>query len=170
MRLSGLPAEGFPHRLNIKERREAGRGIGHPSPWMSGEDVFQTVECVVGGFNPFVFPGAAGCVGPLGVFQFIGEDLEPRGQPDLLVLEVLSGGFGADFPSAVVRHQMQAMMGAFHLELGIGIHPRDGTGLPPMRHGADLRDPPENGAIGVEFRGVGDIAIIGHFIQHKGVP
>ena len=132
--------------------------------------MLHAVERVVGGFEAFVFPGATGFVGPLGVFQFIGEDLEPRGQPDLLVLEVLSGGFGADFPSAVIRHEMEAMMGAFHLELGIGIHPRDRTGLPPTGHGTDLIDPPENGAVGVEFRGVGDIAIIGRFIEHERLP
>jgi len=132
--------------------------------------MLHAVERVVGGFEAFVFPGATGFVGPLGVFQFIGENLEPRGQPDLLMLEVLSGRFGADFPSTVVRHQMQAMMGAFRFELGVGIHPGDRTGPPAMGHGADLRDPADDGTVGVEFRGVGDIAIIGHFIQHKGVP
>ena len=170
MRLSGLPAQGFPHRLNIKQRREAGFGVGHPSPWMPGENMLHAVERVVGGFDPFIFPSATGLVGPLGVFQFIGENLEPRSQPDLLMLEVLPGRFGADFPSTVIRHQMQAMMGAFHLELGIGIHPGDRTGPPAMRHGADLINPADDGAVGVQFRGVGDIAIIRDFIEHKRLP
>ena len=79
--------------------------------------MLKTVEGMVGGFEPFVFPGAAGFLRPLGVFEFIGEDLEPWGQPDLLMLKILARGFGADFPSSGIRHQVEAVMGAFGLEL-----------------------------------------------------
>ena len=113
----GRTAQRFPHGLNLIERREAWWGFSDPSTRMAGQDMLHAVEGMVGDLEPFVATGAAGFLRPLGVFEFIGEDLEPRGQPNLGMLEILASGFGADFPSSGIRHQVEAVMGAFGLKL-----------------------------------------------------
>ena len=127
--------------------------------------MFHAIEDVVMDLEALVASGATGLVRPLRVLQFIGEHIEPWGQEDFVVLEILPGGFGADFPATMVRQQVEAMMGALGLELGVRINPGHRTGLPALRHCHDFLHPPDNRTIGVEFRRIRHIPIIGHFVE-----
>ena len=153
--------------INRGQRR--GR-IGHPSTRMARQDVFHAVEGVIGRLQALIFARTAGLLGPLGLFQLIRDDLEPGGQPDLVMLEILPGRFGADLPATSIRQQMQPVVGAFGLELGIRVHPGHRTGVPASGHALDLLHPAEDGAIGVELGGIGDVAVVGHLIEDERFP
>ena len=130
--------------------------------------MFDAVQGVVGHFEAFIAASRGGFLGPLGLFQFVGQDLEPGGEKNLVVLEVLPCGLGTDLASPVIGEEVEAVVGAFDFELGVTVHPGHGAALPADGHGLDLLDPAEDGAIGVEFRGIGDIAVVRDFIQHVG--
>jgi len=85
------------------------------------------------------------------------------------MLKILPGGFGADFASPVVGQQVQAVVAAFLFELGITIDPGDGARLPEGGEAFHPVAPAADGAIVVQFRGIGHVAIIGQFIDDDGL-
>ena len=64
--------------------------------------------------------------------------LEPGGQKNSLMLEILPGRFRANFAPTFVGQEMHPMVGKFALELGVAVHPRHGARFPERRHACEL--------------------------------
>ena len=83
-------------------------------------------------------------IGPLGVFYFIRHPLQPGGQENLFVLEILSSRFGANLTPPFVGEELHSVVEEFLFELAVAIHPGHGAGVPEGGHPLEGLGPGDN--------------------------
>ena len=81
------------------------------------ENVFHAVQRMIVDFEAFVFSGSGGFIGPLGVLEFIRHHRQPRSQKNLIVLKILTGGFGANLAALLIGEQVDPVEQTFLFKL-----------------------------------------------------
>src|SRR3990167_7255907 len=81
----------------------------HFPPGAFAQDVLQAVEGMVAVLHPGEFACGSRLLRPLRVLQLEGEDVEPGGEPDFVVLKVFAGNLGPRLYRNLIPHERQSI-------------------------------------------------------------